>query len=49
MNRFVISKIMAITDDKFKLKEMTNIFHKRKKISKFIMIKHTKLEKITFG
>jgi hypothetical protein len=34
MNRFVISKIMANTDDTFKLKEMTNIFHKRKKYIK---------------
>lgn len=31
MNRFVISKIMAITDDTFNLKEMINIFQKRKK------------------
>jgi len=31
MNRFVISKIMAITDDTFNLKEMINIFQKREK------------------
>jgi hypothetical protein len=31
MNRFVISKIMAITDDTFNLKETINIFQKRKK------------------
>lgn len=49
MNRFVISKIMVTTDDTFDLKEMTNIFHKRKKNIKIYNDQTRKVGKGYFG
>jgi hypothetical protein len=48
MNRFVISKIMAITDDTFNLKEMINIFQKREKNIKIYNDQTCKAGKIYF-
>jgi hypothetical protein len=48
MNRLVISKIMATTDDTFNLTEMINIFQKRKKNIKIYNDQTYKVEKNYF-